>query len=370
MHPSSSISDTPPLDLSDLDAILHELPSLYQALDMGSFPLICLRMINKLIPKTLFSSYNEVEMRTGSARIFFEPSCYAELGEKQKPGLWKFKHQHPIMRLYEEGDHEGVRMISDFLPAAELHKLELHSEVLNPMGIEDTLSFTLPSTRDLKVFYAVNSPETFDERDRAIAGILQPHFVQAFSNALAFSVARSLAALSAHAFRAESHGLLLVDFSGRIIHASETASTHLSHFLPEEEARAMPFACNEFLPAELIRWLQGRGERRHVAFETEISAGVSLMLRASIVDDTHWVIATNEQDVQLLARHLSVAYQLSCRQGDVLLWLSRGKSNGDIACVLEISERTVAKHIEHLFEKLGVENRYAATRKAIEALGF
>ncbi len=309
-------------------------------------------------------------MRTGSARIFFEPSCYAELGEQQKPGLWKFKHQHPIMRLYENGDHEGVRMISDFLPSAELHKLELHSEVLKPMGIEDTLSFTLPSTHDLKVFYAVNSPEIFDERDRAIASVLQPHFVQAFNNALVFSDARSIASLSSHAFRAESHGLLLVDFSGRIIHASETASAHILHFLPENEAREMPFACHESLPAELMCWLQGRGERRHITFETEISEGLSLVLRASIVDDTHWVIATNQQDAKSLARHLGVAYHLSGRQADVLLWLSRGKSNGDIARILEISERTVAKHIEHLFEKLGVENRHAATRKAIEALGF
>jgi len=52
-----------------------------------------------------------------------------------------------------------------------------------------------------------------------------------------------------------------------------------------------------------------------------------------------------------------------------LLWLSRGKSNADIATILNISGRTVAKHVEHIFGKLGVENRLAASHKAIDLLG-
>ena len=52
-----------------------------------------------------------------------------------------------------------------------------------------------------------------------------------------------------------------------------------------------------------------------------------------------------------------------------MLWLSRGKSNADIATILNISGRTVAKHVEHIFGKLGVENRLAASHKAIDLLG-
>jgi DNA-binding CsgD family transcriptional regulator len=51
-----------------------------------------------------------------------------------------------------------------------------------------------------------------------------------------------------------------------------------------------------------------------------------------------------------------------------LLWLSRGKSNRDIAAILGLSPRTVNKHLEQMFEKLGVENRASATALAVRIL--
>lgn len=53
-------------------------------------------------------------------------------------------------------------------------------------------------------------------------------------------------------------------------------------------------------------------------------------------------------------------FELTEREADVLLWLVNGKSNKDIAEILEISSRTVNKHLDHVYVKLGVENRTAA----------
>ncbi len=55
---------------------------------------------------------------------------------------------------------------------------------------------------------------------------------------------------------------------------------------------------------------------------------------------------------------------LTKREAEVLHWVAQGKSNGDIAIILESSPRTVAKHIEHVFLKLGVESRTAAVAEA------
>jgi DNA-binding NarL/FixJ family response regulator len=52
--------------------------------------------------------------------------------------------------------------------------------------------------------------------------------------------------------------------------------------------------------------------------------------------------------------------KLTAREADVLLWISRGKSNRDVSEILNISARTVNKHLEQVFTKLGVENRAAA----------
>ena len=59
---------------------------------------------------------------------------------------------------------------------------------------------------------------------------------------------------------------------------------------------------------------------------------------------------------------------LTPRASETLLWLSQGKTNSDIATILGITESTVKKHVQEIFEKLGVETRGAATVRALEVL--
>ena len=58
---------------------------------------------------------------------------------------------------------------------------------------------------------------------------------------------------------------------------------------------------------------------------------------------------------------------LTTREGEVLSWLSKGKTNRDIAQILGLSPRTVDKHLEQIYAKLGVENRTAAAAIATGA---
>ncbi len=59
---------------------------------------------------------------------------------------------------------------------------------------------------------------------------------------------------------------------------------------------------------------------------------------------------------------------LTAREAEVLYWIAQGKSNPDIATILGASVRTVHKHVEHIFQKLGLETRNAATLAALEVL--
>jgi DNA-binding CsgD family transcriptional regulator len=54
---------------------------------------------------------------------------------------------------------------------------------------------------------------------------------------------------------------------------------------------------------------------------------------------------------------------------EVLTWLAKGKTNRDIAEILGMSPRTVNKHLEHIFVKLGVETRSAAAALVIGKFG-
>lgn len=63
-----------------------------------------------------------------------------------------------------------------------------------------------------------------------------------------------------------------------------------------------------------------------------------------------------------------VSLGLTPREAEVLLWTAQGKSNGDIAIILGMSEKTVKQHLGAVFQKLGVEGRTAATVRALEVL--
>jgi DNA-binding NarL/FixJ family response regulator len=74
--------------------------------------------------------------------------------------------------------------------------------------------------------------------------------------------------------------------------------------------------------------------------------------------------AENEQS--LLRHKLAVTE----REAEVLLWIARGKSNRDIAEILDLSPRTVNKHLEQIYAKLGVENRASAAALAVRTIGI
>jgi DNA-binding NarL/FixJ family response regulator len=59
---------------------------------------------------------------------------------------------------------------------------------------------------------------------------------------------------------------------------------------------------------------------------------------------------------------------LSAREAEILLWVAQGKSNYEAAVILGISAATVKKHLEHIYAKLGMEGRNAATLRAVEVL--
>jgi DNA-binding CsgD family transcriptional regulator len=52
----------------------------------------------------------------------------------------------------------------------------------------------------------------------------------------------------------------------------------------------------------------------------------------------------------------------------VLLWVGRGKSNREVAEILAVSHRTINKHLDQIYTKMGVENRTAAAALVARAL--
>lgn len=93
----------------------------------------------------------------------------------------------------------------------------------------------------------------------------------------------------------------------------------------------------------------------------EVLARLATHVRnAKLVRMAHDAVAVPEARIESAA--------LTPRETEVLAWIAKGKTNRDIAEILGMSPRTVNKHLEHVFEKLGVETRAAAAALASRAL--
>lgn len=81
-----------------------------------------------------------------------------------------------------------------------------------------------------------------------------------------------------------------------------------------------------------------------------------------------WLFRLTEKREGDAERLLAERHGLTSREAEVLVWISRGKQNREISEILEISPRTVNKHLEQIFQKMGVENRASATAIAVATL--
>lgn len=132
------------------------------------------------------------------------------------------------------------------------------------------------------------------------------------------------------------------------------------------------------LAATPFIFLTAKGEKPDVRAGMNLGADDYLtkpVVKAELLDAIRSRLARAEQTVRPefrpnfdSARPLEVELELTPRVAETLLWIAQGKTNGDIATILGISEATVKKHVLEIFSRLGVETRTAASLRALEVL--
>ena len=124
------------------------------------------------------------------------------------------------------------------------------------------------------------------------------------------------------------------------------------------------------LPDALAKWLThwiGGNRPADAVFETRVGTARHVARVTGSPARGEWVVVLETFDDAERIRALVAQFQITTREAEVLLWMARGKTNRDIGDILHISPRTVNKHLEHLFAKLHVETRSAATALVAKA---
>lgn len=137
--------------------------------------------------------------------------------------------------------------------------------------------------------------------------------------------------------------VVVADAGGRIVFATRLASDLLHKHHPGTDATRLPAALEQANSPLVVRRFaeRERGDLQMLILEERGSPpGPAALLQLG----------------------------LTPREAEVLYWLAQGKSNPDIATILGANVRTVHKHVEHIFQKLGLETRHAAMLVALEVL--
>jgi DNA-binding NarL/FixJ family response regulator len=158
--------------------------------------------------------------------------------------------------------------------------------------------------------------------------------------------------------------LLAASRDGRLVWSTPQAAGLLALGLPHAEGAAM-------LPPDVMAIAFSEGKEGGAATARIEKPGrppldVAFVGRLSSDEYLFRLITTMRQGTDASFR---APYSLTAREVDVLRWIACGKSNRDIGEILGLSPRTVNKHLEQIYVKLGVENRASAAVMASRMLG-
>jgi DNA-binding response OmpR family regulator/DNA-binding CsgD family transcriptional regulator len=156
------------------------------------------------------------------------------------------------------------------------------------------------------------------------------------------------------ALDAFGHATLAVRLSdGRITWQTSLARQYLE---------AYRLGVDGFLDPELSDWVREQARAAHEPASRLLVQGtrrLTLALHHS-TGNGEWFLVLREANDAVILEALMAAFRLTTREAEVLYWVAQGKTNRDIGDILGASPATVKKHLEHVFEKLGVETRTAA----------
>ena len=152
---------------------------------------------------------------------------------------------------------------------------------------------------------------------------------------------------------------LAVDTEGNILWSTPNTHSLLAGYGADQQW------ISDKLPAYIAPWLESG------ALEPLLIADLSQPLLVKTMDkelsEERLLVmepANKPKEEDLLREK----FELTPRESEVLVWISRGKTNQEIAIILDFSPRTVNKHLEQIFRKLGVENRTTAAAASLKYL--
>lgn len=292
-------------------------------------------------------------------------------------------HEHPIHSAAVRNDAvvnpftSPVRL-SDLITLQRFKQLAIYDEFFRELGVDRQLLVSVLRPGHTEAIALNRSAADFSVLEVDLLTEMQPHLQRAISTArtnrdLAWSQARAEGSLVA----AAGFGIIRVTQRLRVESIDQRAREMLASHV--EMKGSGWCATGSYLPDPLHTWLQKRLMEDSCAFTGSPQTSCELFLarggstlRVRVAHECSssplFLLLSTSTTIDPQGTKLLEGLRLTPRQAEMLAAVVTGKSSKQIAGECKITEATVKKHLENIYDRLQVENRTAAAAKAVSFL--
>ncbi|HMK79591.1 MAG TPA: helix-turn-helix transcriptional regulator [Xanthobacteraceae bacterium] len=355
-------------DLRGAMAVLHSLAE--ASGNCRAFVAAALDQLTAVVPSDL-TTLSLCDLARGTRRVIGRPG--ETLSDADRAAFDRHFREHPLVRFHGSHPRGPTQRISDCREAARFRDTPLYADYYRRLGVNYVMALPLRIDAGNVISVVFNrSRSDFRNGERALLDAIRRPLAALYRNLIVCEEAgRGLKCASELAAAGGWH-MMRVTMAGRVIDASPAVLALLAHFFPRDGVGR-----GARLPQTLSDWFShsrswGLERPAVMGGEPFTAARQGAKLTVHFVPDpldtaAGYLLVKSER-CEVRAAHLG-RLPITGREREILALVAAGKTNGEIGTILSISARTVQKHLEHIFQKLGVETRTAAAICALSAAG-
>jgi DNA-binding CsgD family transcriptional regulator len=268
----------------------------------------------------------------------------------------------PLVREQVHKGYSGVLKLSDFGNSLEFAGTVFYNEVLRPINVNYQMGVVFSAGPGARIACSVNRRSgDFSERERSLLALAAPHLANSIGNAIVNEKLRENGARLEGLVESSARAVIVLAGDAAIAQMTGPAARLLQkYFAGEFSGRSLP---------EKLRRFAGGQAAASLSHTNPDGSGLELIV-SKTVDPVTAETRLFLEEKRTLSPSLIQSLGLTPRQSEILYWISKGKTDDDIAELTGAGRRTVQKHLENIYRKLGVETRTAAAVSVIERLAL
>lgn len=310
---------------------------------------------------TEYNSWKEVSFQRGH-RVTAVFSPHNPEAASLLPVFQRHVDYHPICTHWRKsGQYNGAISWTDVTSRSSFEKQDLYSEFYRPLGIQHQLAVALDVRASQVIYLALNRTRSpFTEQERNFLTAVQSHASQALHHLEELHRLQSALASYETLVDRLNQGIICLSPTNRINWASKRARGHLQTYW-DCSPQTMQ------LPNPVMSWLLLSQQRRNLPQQPipplTIHNHTGRLVIRLLTEKKDRYLFLEETSAQPTFTELTTL-GLTEREAEVLGWIAQGKSNEETAALLRMGYQTVKKHLERIYDVLGVANRTEAALKA------